>query len=121
MATIKRRESTSAEEIKMFLMQINFNPPQDFIDFFKVTNGAEIFSDRNYVQLWSINYMIQLNMEYHTEEYIPEFFIFGSDGADTAFVVKKSTGEIYEMPFIGMSNDEAIFNSNTFTNFLSCM
>ncbi|MGJ1409065.1 hypothetical protein ACR78Z_05270 [Sphingobacterium thalpophilum] len=48
----------------------------------------------------------------------PEFFIFGSDGGDTAFAIERSTGAIFEMPFIGMSKEEAVFRSKTFTDFL---
>ncbi len=48
----------------------------------------------------------------------PNFFIFGSDGGDTAFAIEKSTGRIFEMPFIGMSREEAVLKSNTFDEFL---
>jgi hypothetical protein len=44
--------------------------------------------------------------------------MFGSDGGDTAFAIEKSTGDIYEMPFIGMSKEEATFKNKTFTEFM---
>ena len=62
--------------------------------------------------------MIQLNKEYSVEEYAPKLFIFGSDGGDTAFAIEKSTGDIYEMPFIGMSKEEAVFKNKTFSEFI---
>lgn len=49
----------------------------------------------------------------------PEFFIFGSDGGDTAFAIEITTGYIYEMQFICMSKEEAIFIAKTFFDFLS--
>ncbi|MGE8380067.1 MAG: hypothetical protein ACN6PN_16995 [Sphingobacterium sp.] len=47
-----------------------------------------------------------------------DFFIFGSNGGGTAYAVKKSTSDIYEIPFIGMSNEEAVFKNKTFSEFI---
>jgi|GEM_PF-4074783 hypothetical protein len=33
--------------------------------------------------------MIQLNKDYNVDEYAPDFFIFGSNGGDTANAIKK--------------------------------
>ena len=92
--------------------------PTGFIDFYMKTNGADVITDEKYIILWKLTDMIPLNKEYSVEEYAPEFFIFGSDGGDTAFTIKKDTGTIYEMPFIGMSNEEGVFMKNTFTEFI---
>jgi hypothetical protein len=35
-----------------------------------------------------------------------------------AFAIQKSTGLIYEMPFIGMSKEEATLKNNTFEDFI---
>lgn len=109
------------EEIESFLSQISFNLPVGFIDFFKEANGVDISTEENYVFLWPLTDMIHLNKEYNVEVYAPDFFIFGSDGGDTAFALEKSTGNIYEMPFIGMSKEEAIFKNKTFTEFVESM
>ncbi|MCD6067055.1 MAG: cell wall assembly protein [Bacteroidetes bacterium] len=118
MATIDRNAAPTKEEIESFLRQVDFNLSKGFIDFFKETNGADISTDDKYILLWALTDMIQLNKEYKVEEYAPEFFIFGSDGADTAFAIEKSTGDIYEMPFIGMSKEQAVFKNKTFADFI---
>jgi SMI1 / KNR4 family (SUKH-1) len=118
MATIERNTAPTREEIETFLKQVDFSLPNGFIDFFKDTNGADISSDEKYILLWALTDMVQLNKEYNVEEYAPEFFIFGSDGGDTAFAIEKSTGDIYEMPFIGMSKEEAVFKNKTFPKFI---
>lgn len=118
MVTIDKNVAPTAEEVKIFLQEVNFNLPEGFIDFFKEANGAEINTNEKYVILWALTEMAQLNKEYNVEEYAPEFFIFGSDGGDTAFAIEKSTGDIYEMPFIGMSKEEAVFKDKTFTDFI---
>jgi hypothetical protein len=118
MATIDKNAAPTADEVEVFLKQVDFSLPKGFIDFFKETNGADVSTDEKYVVLWALTQMIQLNRGYNVEEYAPDFFIFGSDGGDTAFAIEKSTGDIYEMPFIGMSREDAVFKSKTFTEFI---
>jgi len=118
MAIIGRNTAPTNDEIEAFLKQVDFNLPKGFIDFFKETNGADISTDEKYILLWALTDMIQLNKEYNVEEYAPDFFIFGSDGGNTAFAIKKNTGDIYEMPFIRMSKEEAFFKNKTFTDFI---
>ncbi|TAH40826.1 MAG: hypothetical protein EYC69_10005 [Bacteroidetes bacterium] len=121
MTKIIKKMAPTNEEIESFLSQISFNLPVGFIDFFKEANGVDISTEENYVFLWPLTDMIHLNKEYNVEVYAPDFFIFGSDGGDTAFALEKSTGNIYEMPFIGMSKEEAIFKNKTFTEFVESM
>lgn len=118
MATIDRNAAPTTEERETFLGKIDFKLPEGFLNFFKEANGAEISTDERYVVLWALTEMVQLNKEYNVEEYAPDFFIIGSDGGDTAFAIEKSTGDIYEMPFIGMSKEEAVFKNKTFTEFI---
>lgn len=118
MATIDRNTAPSVQEVEVFLKQIDFTLPKGFIEFFRESNGADISTDENYILLWALTDMIQLNTDYSVEEYAPEFFIFGSDGGDTAYAIEKSTSDIYEMPFIGMSKEEALFKNKTFTEFI---
>lgn len=116
--TIDRNIAPTKQEVEFFLKQIDFKLPDGFIEFFKDSNGADISSDENYIVLWALTDMIQLNKDYNVDEYAPDFFIFGSDGGDTAYTINKSTSDIYEMPFIGMANEEAIFKNKTFSGFI---
>lgn len=118
MTTIDKNTPPSQVEVETFLKEIDFNLPLGFIDFFKEANGAEINTEDCFVLLWPLTDMVQLNKEYNVEEYASEFFIFGSDGGDTAFAIERWTGNIFDMPFIGMSKEEAIFRSKTFPDFL---
>jgi hypothetical protein len=118
MVRIDRNVAPTVEEIEIFFKQVDFILPEGFMNFFSETNGADISTDEKFILLWALTDMMQLNKEYSVEEYAPEFFIFGSDGGDTAFAIEKGTGYIYEMPFIGMSKEESIFRNKTFTEFV---
>jgi hypothetical protein len=117
MTIIDRNPAPSEQEVGEFLGQIDFTLSKGFIEFFRESNGADISTDESYTLLWALTDMIQLNKDYSVEEYAPEFFIFGSDGGDTAYAIEKSTSYIYEMPFIGMSKEEAVLKNKTFTEF----
>lgn len=118
MATITKNTAPSAQEVVAFLNQIDFTLPEEFIAFFKTSNGADISTEANYLLLWALTDMVQLNKDYRVEEFAPDFFVFGSDGGGTAFAIEKGTSAIYEMPFIGMSKEEAIFRSKSFGEFI---
>lgn len=115
---IGKNDPPSKKEIDTFLKAIKFKLPEGFIEFFKTSNGADIDGEEEYVMLWALTEMIELNTGYNVEEYAPEFFIFGSDGGGTAFAIERKTGHIFDMPFIGMSKEEATFKCNTFDEFL---
>ena len=121
MATIKKREPLTAKEVGAFLEQINFQPPVGFIEFFSTSNGAEFYNDKICIILWPLTDMIKLNKDYQVDEFATGFFAFGSDGGDTAFCLGKKTGQIYEMPFIGMSMEEAALSHESFLDLLDLL
>jgi len=117
MIIIKKKEAPSANEIRIFLTGINFRLPEGFIEFFSQSNGALISGIDVYIDLWPLTDMIRLNKEYDVDIYAKDFFIFGSNGGETAYCIKKETACIYDMPFIGMP-DDAILICKSFTEFL---
>jgi hypothetical protein len=121
MATIDKNNSPTTKEVETFLSTIDFKLPEGFIEFMKDANGADISTDKNYLLLWPLTDMIQLNKEYNVDEYAPNFFLIGSDGGDTAYAIEKATGHIFEMPFIGMSNEDAVFKCEKFTDLVESL
>ncbi|MCD0465079.1 SMI1/KNR4 family protein [Flavobacterium sp. ENC] len=118
MKSLDRNDPPTLEEIEVFLKQVDFILPVGFISFFKEANGAAISTEEGYILLWALTDMIELNNDYNVKEYAPEFFIFGSDGGDIAFAIEKNTGDIYKLPFIGMSKEAAILKNNSFAEFI---
>jgi len=118
MTTIEKKNPPTSAELELFLKEIGFKLPFGFIDFFKQSNGADINSETMYINLWPLTEMIKMNELYNVNEYAPEFFIFGSDGGDTAYAIEKGSSHIFNMPFIGMSKEEASFICKTFDDFI---
>ena len=121
MPTIDRNPPPTNVDVALFLESINFQLPQGFIEFYKQTNGADINGDEIYVMLWPLTELVEKNKGYDVDIYAPDFFIFGSDGGGTAYAIEKKTGYIFEMPFIGMSKEEAVFKCESFDEFIATM
>ncbi|WP_333889058.1 SMI1/KNR4 family protein [Sphingobacterium siyangense] len=119
MATIDKNAAPTTQEVEEFLGQIDFTPPEGSIEFFKEFNGADISTDDSYTPLWPLTDMVQLNKDYRVEQYAAEFFIFGSDGGGAAYGIEKNTSDIYEIPFIRMSKEDAVFKHKTFSGFIN--
>lgn len=108
----------SIEEINNFVSKVDFLLPDGYLNFLKDSNGAELSFKNNHLFLWPLTDLFDLNYEYGVVDFAPDFFIIGSNGGNTAYAVHKSTGDLYEMPFIGMSNKEGVFISHDFVGLL---
>jgi hypothetical protein len=108
------------ESLRDFLSKVNFKLPEGYVEFISKSNGAEgSLAITNYLALWSVEELFELNSGYHVDEFAPGFFIIGSHGGGEAYAVDKETGELYEMPFEVMSRDEAIWRASDFSGFIT--
>lgn len=99
---------------------INCRFPSDYIDFMKQYNGGEgVISDGWYVRFWPLEELQEANEDYIVSEFAPKLLLIGSDGGDTAFGIKRQEGVFVEVPFIGLSDDNAIERGVDFKQFLS--
>ena len=117
MIRIKKNEPASASSIEIFLLNIAFELPKGFVEFFSESNGGVISGENNYVEIWPLTEMIQLNKSYEVDKYASDYFVFGSDGGGAAYCIEKKTAFIYEMQFIGMP-DGVSFICKSFEDFL---
>jgi hypothetical protein len=119
MTSIEKNEVPQQEEINNFLKKVDFELPLGFIDFFKQSNGADInLDDGEFILFWPITEMFELNEDYNVNLYAPGFFLFGSNGGETAYAIEKQSGFIFEIPFVPMSIELANLKSKTFTDFI---
>ena len=97
----------------------NGTMPGDYIEALTIYHGGAGGVGEFYIDLWEPKEIFQLNKEYRVEDFAPGFTIFGSDGGDVAFAFERTTGHIYEFPFIGMTMDDpASLISESFEGFL---
>lgn len=118
---IIKNDPPSNGDVSDFLSKLNFSLSKGYLDFLQSTNGAEIYSGEVYCMLWTLTDLYILNKEYAVETFIPEFFLIGSNGGDTAYAIEKDSGKIFEIPFIGMSKDEANYKFEDFNEFIKSL
>lgn len=119
MKELSKNSPVSESSIQAFENQVDFTLPKGLMEFYSKTDGAELKStDGRFFIIWPLSELFKLNEDYNVSTYAPRFFIFGSDGGDSAYCIERDSGAIYEMPFIGMSDDEANYLCQTFDELL---
>jgi hypothetical protein len=108
-----------SEEIDQIMASLNTVLPADYIQFIRQYNGGEGEVGKAYLILWKFDEIAESNKDYLTDEFAPGYLIFGSDGGGAAYAFERSSGEIVEFAFIGMTmDDEPIPLGNSFVMFL---
>lgn len=92
--------------------------PADYRLHIEKNGGGILDNDINYLILWEDSELVQFNKEYEVLEYAPNFFFIGSNGGGAGLAYKMSDNKLYSMPFIGMSEDDAVLVSDNFNDFI---
>jgi len=95
--------------------------PSPYLHLLRETNGLEGFvMDNSYLILWPAEDVPKINEGYLVNEFAPGLILIGSNGSDTAygFDPRRRSGEIMEVPFIGMSLDEVRVAGEDLEDFL---
>jgi hypothetical protein len=75
-------------EIKGF-----YNFPNDYLEFIKLNNCGEGYIGENYLYLWKIEDIEQLNKDYKIQIYLGKnCYGFGTDGGDSCFCFDNKNG-----------------------------
>lgn len=98
----------------------NYQLPTDYKRFLLFSNGLEGNIADNYLVLWSVEELVELNEAYHVKEFVPDIIIFGSDGGEEAFGfdITDSNAKVVKLPFIGMGYIANEQLADTFEGFL---
>ena len=110
------------EEIKKLVEKMNLNPgateqslltlseragikfPHQYIEFMRFSNGAEgAIGPNNYLVIWPVNEIKELNEGYAVDEFTPGLALFGGDGGNTAYAFDT---RFEEMPIVTVPMDD---------------
>jgi hypothetical protein len=118
---LEKNNSVDLNELEVFLSQIDFTPPADYIDFMKTSDGAEgQIGEHSYLKIWAIEELLQNNKDYEVDLYAPGYFIFATNLGGTAYAFNKIDSSIVQFEFMGMlMDDDPIFCGSTLTEFFS--
>lgn len=107
-------------EFKNLISDLDISLPDDYVEFLAAFNGCEgSLTDTQYISLWSLDDLKKSNELYEVNEFAPELFLIGSDGGGMAFAFNRDDLSYVEVPFIGMSLEEAEYLGTNFSEFMN--
>jgi SMI1-KNR4 cell-wall len=115
----KLKERVPESTIAKVQAQLDFELPKDYLEVIENYNGSEGTVGDRYLILFSIEKLIQMNINCHSlMEDLPGYFLFGQNAATTAYLLSKNKSTYHEVEFISGSEDSLIFCGNSFLEFL---
>ena len=99
----------------------NISLPCEYKQLILFSNGIEgPIGKANYLSIWPINELIELNQEYAVDEFLSGIKYFGSDGGDIAygFEFDHDRTTIIEIPFDSINKEEVKKYGESFFEFL---
>lgn len=114
-------EGASLKAISDIERKIGSRLPKLYVDLMVRSNGVEGFlSEENYLILWPLEQLAELNEGYGVAQFAPSLWLFGSNGGDAGYAFDTETEglPVVEVPFIGVSLEEAKPRGGSFADFL---
>ena len=112
----------SETEIQNLVSQFGNNLPKEYLNLLRFCNGGkgDLAVQPVLFHLWSTQETIEANRDFGVDEFLPNFVLFGGDGANEvfAFRVDANQSKIYMIPLIVMSEEDAIVVAENFTDFI---
>ena len=118
---VPKRKETSIEAIKELERAVGFTLPDDYKGFLINYQGFEDSVGEEYVSLWALNELKQLNEEYLILENLPNTIGIGSNGAGELIALERKEEREFRVvltPFIDLSEEYHVHIGDSFTDFL---
>lgn len=114
-------EAPHESEVARLLAKFDFTIDRGYVNFITRHNGASGAIGEHFLMLWNIDDICALNPYYepdHDDGYSSGLFFIGSNGGDAGYAIRKKDGLFIEVPFIGMSDEDAVEMGDDFLTFL---
>jgi hypothetical protein len=86
-----KNDGATGEQILEVERLLRFVLPEDYKVFLRWSNGGEGNLGRDYLSLWPIEQVGQLNEDYQIDRYLPMVLAIGSDGGGECFALDYTT------------------------------
>ena len=97
-----------------------YDIPNEYKEFMELNNGGEGNIGQNYLYLWKIENIEQLNKDYDIQKYLGKnCYAFGTDGGDKCYCFDKNNGnKIIKCGLGDLDYNEIKIIANSFTEFI---
>lgn len=90
MSDMEVGQSNSEEVVNNLEANLQIMLPEEYRQFMTKHNGAEgAIGEKNYLVIWPVEEIVELNEAYGVSEFTPSLVYFGSDGGGTAYAFDK--------------------------------
>lgn len=115
------KPGASKETISAVQAILAISLPEQYLDFLRLSNGADGFVGVSYLTLWALEELEQFNREYQVTEFAPGLLLIGSNGGGEAYAIDLQNNIFGMVPFIGMELAEFTVCGETFLEFLESL
>ena len=97
--------------------------PNELCELYKQANGGEGFYGEQYVRIYPVEQLAELNEAFGTSDFAPGLTIFGSNGGGEAYAYRSTESgyEYLQLPFIPMVKSNAIVLAQTLKGALNVL
>mgnify|MGYP001094997516 CR=1 FL=1 len=115
-----KRESKSSIQIEDIQAHLKFDLPEDYVFYIENYLGIDQFIGVEFIKLWSLEEIIDANLEYHIFERLPQTLAIGTNGSGEFIGIEfedNNSVKIILSPFIDLNTKYHIEIGNSFTDF----
>lgn len=111
------------EPTKYTINEINgVQLPKDYLDFMGEHNGGEGAVGENlYMRIFKLEELIDYNNDYEISKYLPDFFIFGTDGGGMLLGYDSRKELYYAVDSCSMDEDDMFYEADSLESFINTM
>ena len=117
-ADLLTRGGASAEEIATSERRLGTKLPPSLVAFIEQADGAEGWIAGDYLAVWPVALIDDLNNRARIADCAPELVAFASDGQGEGYFFHRGTGEFVTSPLIGLGRLESAPVGSTFDDML---
>jgi len=123
LARFNRNAPAAREAIHELERSSSLSLPAEYLNFLRQSNGGEGFVGDEYLCLWRAEELVEFNTGYEVAEFVPELFLFGSNGGGESFAFDRRSNpwSIVMVPFIPLELKEALPIASTFAEFFQAL
>ena len=93
--------------------------PQEYLDFMNDCNGGEGNLGKNaYIQIYPLEELDEVNRDYEIQEYLPGYFVWGTDLGGMLFGYSRKTGMYSTVDCVSLSENDLMYEEPTLLAFL---
>lgn len=116
-----KREIESSMQIEDIQEHLKYDLPEDYVFYAENYLGIDQFIGAEFIKLWSLEEIIDANLEYHIFEKLPQTLAIGTNGSGEFIGIEfedDNSIKIILSPVVGLDAKYHVKIGDSFTDFL---